>query len=66
MVRAYERAQGGAHSDRRYSTGGSLDTYSALIQNFYTQEIAPAAAVHVLVDTGAEEGAPPAVKAYIS
>jgi translation initiation factor 3 subunit F len=50
----------------RYSTGGSLDTYSSLIQNFYTQETAPAAAVHVVLDAGAAEGAPPAVKAYIS
>jgi translation initiation factor 3 subunit F len=51
---------------RRYSTGGSLDTYSSLIQNFYTQETAPAAAVHVVLDAGVAEGAPPAVKAYIS
>ncbi|KAI0027592.1 Mov34-domain-containing protein, partial [Vararia minispora EC-137] len=49
-----------------YSTGSNLNTYSALIQNFYSQETAPAQAIHVSVDTGAVEGEEPGVKAYIS
>jgi translation initiation factor 3 subunit F len=49
----------------RYSTGSELNTYSALIQNFYTQEAAPHPAVHVVLDTGTVAGAPPAVRAYL-
>jgi translation initiation factor 3 subunit F len=49
-----------------YSTGSNLNTYSALIQNFYSQETAPHPAIHVVLNTGAEEGEQPGVKAYIS
>ncbi|KZT24576.1 Mov34-domain-containing protein [Neolentinus lepideus HHB14362 ss-1] len=49
-----------------YSTGSNLDTYSALIQNFYAQETAPHPAVHIALNTGVEEGQEPGVKAYVS
>ncbi|PPQ78116.1 hypothetical protein CVT24_006417 [Panaeolus cyanescens] len=48
-----------------YSTGSNLDTYSALIQNFYSQETAPHQAIHVAVNTGVKEGQEAGVKAYI-
>ena len=51
--------------DCRYSTGSNINTYSALIQNFYSQETAPHQAVHLSVDTGIEEGKQAGVKAYI-
>jgi len=50
----------------RYSTGSNLNTYSALIQNFYTQECAPHQAVHITMNTGTVEGEESGVKAYIS
>ena len=49
----------------RYSTGSNLNTYSALIQNFYSQETAPHQAIHVAVNTGVEEGEVAGVRAYI-
>lgn len=49
----------------RYSTGSNLNTYSALIQNFYSQETAPHQAIHVALNTGVEEGEEPGVKAYV-
>lgn len=49
----------------RYSTGSNLNTYSALIQNFYSQETAPHQAIHVSVNTGVEEGQEAGVKAYV-
>ena len=49
----------------RYSTGSNLNTYSALIQNFYSQETAPHQAIHVAVNTGAEPGQEAGVKAFI-
>lgn len=49
-----------------YSTGSSLNTYSALIQNFYSQETAPYPAVHLALNTGTEQGEEPSVKAYVS
>jgi len=49
-----------------YSTGSNLNTYDALIQNFYSQETAPHQAIHVSVNTGVEEGQEAGVKAYIS
>lgn len=49
----------------RYSTGSKLNTYSALIQNFYSQETSPHQAIHVAVNTGVEEGQEPGVKAFI-
>ncbi|EJD01517.1 Mov34-domain-containing protein [Fomitiporia mediterranea MF3/22] len=49
-----------------YSTGSNLNTYSALIQNFYSQETAPHTAIHVALNTGTEEGSEPGVKAFIS
>ncbi|KAF8914228.1 JAB1/Mov34/MPN/PAD-1 ubiquitin protease-domain-containing protein [Gymnopilus junonius] len=49
-----------------YSTGSNLNTYSALIQNFYSQETGPHQAIHVAVNTGIEEGQEAGVKAYIS
>lgn len=48
----------------RYSTGSNLNTYSALIHNFYSQETAPYPAVHVAMDTGLQEGEQVSVKAY--
>lgn len=51
--------------DSRYSTGSNLNTYSALIQNFYTQETAPHQAIHLALNTGVEEGQGAGVKAYI-
>lgn len=49
----------------RYSTGSNLNTYSALIQNFYSQDTAPHQAIHVALNTGVEEGEQAGVKAYI-
>ncbi|KIK67779.1 hypothetical protein GYMLUDRAFT_36558 [Collybiopsis luxurians FD-317 M1] len=49
-----------------YSTGSNLNTYSALIQNFYSQETAPHQAIHVSLDTGVQPGQPAGVKGYIS
>ncbi|KAF8165585.1 JAB1/Mov34/MPN/PAD-1 ubiquitin protease-domain-containing protein [Crassisporium funariophilum] len=49
-----------------YSTGSNLNTYSALIQNFYSQETGPHQAIHVAVNTGVEEGQEAGIKAYIS
>ena len=51
--------------NERYSTGSNLNTYSALIQNFYSQETAPHQAIHVAVNTGAEPGQEAGVKAFI-
>lgn len=48
-----------------YSTGSNLNTYSALIQNFYSQETAPHQAVHVALNTGVKEGEQAGVKAYV-
>jgi len=50
---------------RRYSTGSDLNTYSALIQNFYSQETAPYPAIHIALNTGTELGEEAGVKAYI-
>ncbi|KZS88159.1 Mov34-domain-containing protein [Sistotremastrum niveocremeum HHB9708] len=49
-----------------YSTGSNLNTYSALIQNFYSQETAPHQAVHLAMETGLQEGTQVGVKAYVS
>ncbi|GJE84290.1 eukaryotic translation initiation factor 3 subunit F [Phanerochaete sordida] len=49
-----------------YSTGSNLNTYSALIQNFYSQETAPHQAIHLQLNTGTEEGQAAGVKAYVS
>ncbi|TCD69220.1 hypothetical protein EIP91_008323 [Steccherinum ochraceum] len=49
-----------------YSTGSNLNTYSALIQNFYSQETAPHQAIHIAVDTGIVEGEKAGVRAYVS
>ncbi|KAF9448225.1 Mov34-domain-containing protein [Macrolepiota fuliginosa MF-IS2] len=49
-----------------YSTGSNLNTYSALIQNFYSLETAPHPAVHITLNTGIVEGEEAGVKAYIS
>jgi translation initiation factor 3 subunit F len=51
--------------ERRYSTGSDLNTYSALIQNFYSQETAPHPAIHIALNTGSESGEEAGVKAYI-
>jgi translation initiation factor 3 subunit F len=48
----------------RYSTGSNLNTYSALIQNFYSQETAPHPAILVSVNAGVEEGKEAGVTAY--
>ncbi|KAF7301960.1 Eukaryotic translation initiation factor 3 subunit F [Mycena indigotica] len=49
-----------------YSTGSNLNTYSALIQNFYSQETAPQQAIHVALNTGAEEDTEAGVHAFVS
>ncbi len=49
----------------RYSTGSSLNTYSSLIQSFYSQETAPYPSVHLALNTGTEQEEEPGVKAYI-
>lgn len=49
----------------RYSTGSNLNTYSALIQNFYSAETGAHPAVHVALNTGTEEGSEPGVKAFL-
>lgn len=49
----------------RYSTGSNLNTYSALIQNFYSHETAPYPAIHIALNTGTVEGEEAGVKAYI-
>ncbi|KAG5727931.1 Eukaryotic translation initiation factor 3 subunit F, partial [Termitomyces sp. T112] len=43
-----------------------LNTYSALIQNFYTQETTPNPAIHIAINTGVEEGERAGVSAYVS
>lgn len=48
-----------------YSTGDSLNTFSALIHNFYAQQSAPHHAVHLCMTTGVQ-GDTPGVKAYIA
>ncbi|EJF62369.1 Mov34-domain-containing protein [Dichomitus squalens LYAD-421 SS1] len=48
-----------------YSTGSNLNTYSALIQNFYSQETAPHQAIHLALNTGVEEGQKAGVQAYV-
>ncbi|KAH9055603.1 Mov34-domain-containing protein [Lactarius vividus] len=49
-----------------YSTGSNLNTYSALIQNFYSQETAPYPAIHIALNTGTQVGEEAGVKAYVS
>ncbi|KAG6832169.1 hypothetical protein H0H92_004900 [Tricholoma furcatifolium] len=49
-----------------YSTGSNLNTYSALIQNFYSQETTPNQAIHLAINTGVEEGQTAGVSAYVS
>lgn len=49
----------------RYSTGSDLNTYSALIQNFYSGETAPHQSVHLALDTGVQEGGQLGVKAFV-
>jgi len=49
-----------------YSTGSNLNTYSALIHNFYSLETTPHHAVHLTLNTGIVEGEEAGVKAYIS
>jgi len=51
--------------DIRYSTGSKLDTYSALIQNFYSLETSPLPAVHITLNTGAVQGEEASVRAYV-
>ncbi|GLB34069.1 putative component of the eukaryotic translation initiation factor 3 (eIF-3) complex [Lyophyllum shimeji] len=48
-----------------YSTGSNLNTYSALIQNFYSEETAPNQAIHLAINTGVEEGEQAGVKAFV-
>jgi hypothetical protein len=54
-----------AYCGLRYSTGLNLNTYSALIQNFYSQETAPYPAIHITLNTGTELGEEAGVKAYV-
>ncbi|KAH7103073.1 Mov34-domain-containing protein [Auriculariales sp. MPI-PUGE-AT-0066] len=48
-----------------YSTGSNLNTFSALIHNFYTQQTAPHSAVHLTMTTGVQDDTP-GVKTYIA
>ncbi|CCL98585.1 uncharacterized protein FIBRA_00586 [Fibroporia radiculosa] len=48
-----------------YSTGSNLNTYSALIHNFYSQETAPHQAIHLALNTGVVEGEQAGIKAYV-
>ncbi|KAG5648835.1 hypothetical protein DXG03_000184 [Asterophora parasitica] len=49
-----------------YSTGSNLNTYSALIQNFYSQETAPNQAIHLAINTGVDGTEQAGVQAYVS
>jgi len=48
-----------------YSTGGELDSVTALIHNFYSAETGLYQAIHVLVNTGMQEEGQLGVKAYV-
>ncbi|KAG6854341.1 hypothetical protein C0991_007846 [Blastosporella zonata] len=48
-----------------YSTGSNLNTYSALIQNFYSQETGPNQAIHLAINTGVEEDETAGVSAFV-
>ncbi|KAG8880070.1 hypothetical protein FRB97_001115 [Tulasnella sp. 331] len=50
---------------KRYSTGGELDSITALIHNFYAVETGSNQAIHVLVNTGVQEEGKLGVKAYV-
>ncbi|KAF8338744.1 Mov34-domain-containing protein [Cantharellus anzutake] len=49
-----------------YSTGSDLNTFSALIQHFYSGETSPQQAIHLAIDTGVQKAGEVGVKAYIS
>ncbi|KAF8311897.1 Mov34-domain-containing protein [Clavulina sp. PMI_390] len=49
-----------------YSTGSDLNSYSALLQNFFSDHTAPVQAVHLLVGTAAQKGSDLGVKAFVS
>lgn len=49
----------------RYSTGGELDSITALIHNFYAAETGANQAIHLLVNTGVQEEGQLGVKAYV-
>lgn len=48
----------------RYSTGSKLDMYTALIHNYYTNQVAPHQAIHLSMTTGVQ-GDVPGVKTYV-
>jgi len=48
-----------------YSTGGELDSVTALIHNFYAAETGTHQAIHVLVNTGVQKEGQPGVEAYV-
>jgi hypothetical protein len=51
----------------RYATSPDLNAYSALIQNYFTNETAPFPAVHITVDTTlTESGQGLGVKGWVS
>jgi hypothetical protein len=52
-------------TSHRYSTGSDLNTYSALVQSFYSQETHPHQAILLSVDTGLQEGGKIGIKAYV-
>ena len=66
-VKGSEGSEGDAKvwDDCRYSTGSNINTYSALIQNFYSQETAPHQAIHLALNTGVAEGQKAGVQAYV-
>lgn len=47
-----------------YSTGAEINNFSALFQNYYSQQTAPHQAIHLTVDTG-EENTELGIKAYL-
>jgi len=49
-----------------YSTGSDLNTFSALIQHFYSGETSPHQAIHLSINTGVQKGGDIGVKAYVS
>ncbi|KAH8830269.1 JAB1/Mov34/MPN/PAD-1 ubiquitin protease-domain-containing protein [Flagelloscypha sp. PMI_526] len=49
-----------------YSTGSNLNTYSALIQNFYSQQTEPHQAIHLALNTGLDDKENQGVQAFVS
>lgn len=63
MLEATQKVQSREQVVGWYSTGNELNTFSALIQNYYSQQTQPHQAIHLTVDTG-EQSKEFGVKAY--